>query len=55
MIDLKKRMKDEREKCKDEYLTVYATCRRENERDMMHAEEIVSRYGQMNSDLNLAI
>ena len=48
-------MKEERERCKNEYELIFATCKQDNERDMMHAEETVSRYVQMEHTLKEAL
>ena len=52
---LKRRMKEDRERCKSEYELIFATCKQDNERDMMHAEETVSRYVQMKHSLTEAL
>ena len=54
-VSLKRQMKEERERCKNEYELIFATCKQDNERDMMHAEETVSRYVQMEHTLKEAL
>ena len=52
---LKKQVKEERERQKGEHELIIATLMRENERDMMQAEEVVSRYSQMKHTLEEAL
>ena len=48
---LKKQVQEDRERHKGEHELIMVTLSRENERDMMQAEEVVSRYSQMKYEL----
>ena len=52
---LKKQVQEDRERYKGEHELIMVTLSRENERDMMQAEEVVSRYSQMKHELKEAL